>query len=101
MAGRVGQCLDETLRCVLPVLLANRTGQQSEDVVGVLLGPGNGGGLLPLARKKEVLRFLENIWIGFLNLVPGVVRVLLLSQNLDHVDHAGLAACPSRLPSEL
>jgi len=47
MAGRVGQCLDETLRCVLPVLLANRTGQQSEDVGDFAL-LGDNGNLLHL-----------------------------------------------------
>jgi hypothetical protein len=44
-----------------------------------------------LPELAEVVAKSDNLWVGRLQPLPKVPRVLLPAQHPDHVDHAGLA----------
>ena len=64
---------------------------QTQDVVGVFFVRGYGCLALAWSGELEVLAFSENLWMGFNQPRPGIVRVFLPAQDADHVEHARLA----------
>lgn len=91
-SGGVFQEAGEQQGCLLPVLPANCTGQQAQDVVGGLLVLGDWGFPLAGSRESEVVAFSDNLRMGLDEALPSVARIFLTAQDFDHVKDTGLTA---------